>query len=255
MKKAIIIGTSSGIGRALAQKLSADGYKVGLTGRFQDKLEALKKELKDESVTKVVDVRDCETAMKNVNDLINELGGLDLLVINAGVLLVNPNFEWERELETTQVNVVGFQAMANVAIKHFLKQNSGCLVGISSIASLRGGGRSPSYNASKAFMTNYLEGLRQKVSRTPIKVIDIRPGFVDTSMVRGRVGLFWVASCERAASDISKAIKKKKKIVYITSKWWIMAVFYKILPEWLYHLAYRKYISSSDYKDFPGEKG
>ncbi len=242
-KKAIIIGTSSGIGRALAKKLSAEGYRIALTGRSLEKLQELQKELSGESLVRQLDVRDTREAAHDLGNLIMLLHGLDLLIINAGVLFQNEEFLWDREEEMIKVNVLGFAAMANAGVSYFLKQGSGCLVGISSVACHRGSGRSPAYNASKAFMSNYMEGLRQKLSATKIKIIDIRPGWVDTAMIRGQKGLFGVVSPERAATDIFKAIQKEKRIAYVPSWWAIVMWFFQRLPETVYHLGYRKYLA------------
>ena len=142
-----------------------------------------------------------------------------------------------------KVNVLGFAAMANVGVNYLLKRQHGCVVGISSVACHRGSGRSPAYNASKAFMSNYMEGLRQKLSGTKIKVIDIRPGFIDTAMTRGRKGLFGVASPEKAAAVIFEVIQKGKRIAYVPSWWAVLMWFLKRLPESIYHLGYRKYLA------------
>ena len=100
---------------------------------------------------------------------------------------------------------------------------------------LRGNGISPAYNASKAYQINYLEGIRQKVTklRLPIFVTDVRPGFVDTDMAKGD-GLFWVAPVEKAGKQIFHAIQKKKRIVYVTKRWKLIAQILKIIPSSLY---------------------
>ncbi len=242
-KKAIIVGSSSGIGRALAKKLSTEGYLVALTGRSLERLQALQKELSGESIVRVIDVRDSREAIHGLRNMIMGLHDLDLMIINAGVLFQNENLKWHLEEEMIKVNALGFAAMANVAADYFLQKGSGCIVGISSVASHRGSGRSPAYNASKAFVSNYMEGLRQKFSATPIQVIDIRPGFVDTEMVRGRKGLFGLISPERAAEDIYKAIQKGKRIAYVPSWWGIVMWFFRRLPESLVHWGYRRYLS------------
>jgi short-subunit dehydrogenase len=100
-------------------------------------------------------------------------------------------------------------------MNYFKKQGHGHLVNISSIAGLIGNGEAPSYNATKAFQINYLEGLRLNAykSRVNIHVTDVRPGFVDTDMAKGD-GLFWVAPVEKAAQQIFTAIKRKRKVYY-----------------------------------------
>ncbi len=243
IKKAIIIGTSTGIGRALAKRLSQDGYWVALTGRDEQKLKELQAELLGESIVRKIDLRNTRDAVHSLGNLIMLMGGVDLFVVNAGILHYNNPLEWELEEETIRVNVTGFAAMVNVAAHYFIKQRSGCLVGISSVAGHRGSGRSPAYNASKAFMINYMEGLRQKFSKTPVKVIDIRPGFVDTAMIQGRKGLFGVVSAEKAAEDIYRAIQKGKPVAYVPGWWGIIMWFFRRIPEALYHWGYRSYIA------------
>jgi short-subunit dehydrogenase len=242
-KKAIIIGTGSGIGRALAVKLSREGYLVGLTGRDSEKLKALQAELPGESVVRSLDLRDPREAIHSLGNLIMYMQGMDLMIINAGVLFRNEELAWAKEEETVKVNVMGFIAMANSAVHYFQNQKSGTLVGISSVAGHRGSGRSPAYNASKAFMINYMEGLRQKLFGTAIRVIDVRPGFVDTDMIRGNRGLFGVISAEQAADQIFRAIRKGKKKVYVPGWWGPLTYFFRKLPEWIYHSGYKKYLS------------
>jgi short-subunit dehydrogenase len=242
-KKAIMIGSSSGIGRALAKKLSAEGYHVALTGRSFEKLKELQKELPGESLAREIDIRNTREAIHSLRNLIMGMQDLDLVIINAGVLFHNEDLMWELEEETITVNALGFAAAANVAADYFLQRGTGCIVGISSVALHRGSGRSPAYNASKAFVSNYMEGLRQKFSNTAIKVVDIRPGFVDTEMVRGRKGLFGIVSAERAAEDIYKAIKKEKRIAYVPAWWGCVMWFFVRLPESVYHWGYRRYLA------------
>ena len=242
-KKAIIVGSGSGIGRALAKKLSREGYAVALTGRSLEKLQELQKELPGESLVRQIDVRDTREAIHSLRNLIMALHDLDLMIINAGVLNHNEKLEWHPEEETIQVNVLGFAAAANVAADYFAQKGAGCIVGISSVASHRGSGRSPAYNASKAFVSNYMEGLRQKFSDTPIRVIDIRPGFVDTEMVRGRKGLFGLISPERAAEEIFRAIQKGKRIAYVPGGWKIVMWFFTRLPESFVNWGYRRYLA------------
>lgn len=240
-KGAVVIGTSTGIGRALARKLSAEGYVVGLAGRSLERLKELQKELPGESYIRVVDLKDTAHAIHELSNLIMEMREIDLLVINAGILHHNPELRWDWEEETIRVNATGFAAMANVGVRYFLQRKKGCIVGISSVAGHRGSGRSPAYNASKAFMMNYMEGLRQRLVATRVQVIDVRPGFVDTDMIRGRKGLFGVASPAKAADDIFRAIQKGKRIAYVPFWWAAVMWFFKRIPESLYHWGYRTY--------------
>ena len=242
MKKAIVIGATSGIGKELAKIFSQNNYVVGLAGGRTELLSELQKAIPTKTYIKTIDVTQTKEAMHLLEELIEEMGGVDLIVISSGVGFINPELNWEQEKETIDVNVSGFVAMANVAIKHFGKQGSGHLIGISSIAAIRGNGDGPAYNASKAFVSNYLEGLRQKASkmRIPITITDIQPGFVDTAMVniaameKGQ-GIFWVASPQKAALQIYEAIRNRRKHAYITRRWRIVGWALKVMPDFIYH--------------------
>ena len=123
----------------------------------------------------------------------------------------------------------------NIALNYFLKQKKGQIAVTSSIASIRGNSLTPAYNASKAYVSSYIEGLSIKMykQKLPIYLTDIQPGFVDTAMAQGN-GTFWVAPVEKAAKQIYKAIKNKKRRVYVTKRWWIIAQILKIVPYCIY---------------------
>jgi short-subunit dehydrogenase len=235
MKKVIIIGASSGIGRELAKIFSANGFEVGITGRRTALLEELRAELTAKCHIISMDVKDTNASVESLETLISQLGGLDILVINAGAGHNNPSLDWQLEKETIDTNVSGFTALADAGIRYFIKQKSGHLVGISSIASIRGNEIAPAYAASKAFVSTYLEGMMRKAvkARLPITITDILPGFVDTEMVKGDK-VFWVASPQKAARQIYNAIMKKKEKAYITKRWFFVAMILKILPKFVF---------------------
>ena len=159
-----------------------------------------------------------------------------VIIINAGVGIINHELLFEDEKKMIDTNVSGFVGMANVAVKYFSKVKSGHIVGISSIAALMGNDRSPAYNASKAFVSNYMAGLRRKMIKAGLDVAltDIRPGFVNTPMIEEKE-TFWVAPAEKAAIQIYDAIKCKKKKVYITKRWNIIALILALMPDWIYN--------------------
>jgi short-subunit dehydrogenase len=100
---------------------------------------------------------------------------------------------------------------------------------------VRGNGFAPAYSASKAYVSNYAEGLNIKAGKLKahIVVTDIRPGFVKTKMAKGE-GQFWVAPVEKAARQIRAAIAAKKRVAYVTKRWWLIAAIMKRVPYWLY---------------------
>lgn len=228
MSKAIVIGTSSGIGRALAKVLAANGYEVGLAGRRVEMMEELRREIGAKTHLKAMDLARPEEARQLLGQLIEEMGDVELIVVNSGVGHTDP--PWEIELQIIGVNVTGFAAVANRAMTYFIERGSGHLVGISSIASLRG--IRVAYSASKAFDSTYLESLRLKADGLglDIQVTDVKPGFVATEMTAGREGMFWVATADEAARQIYTAIRKRKRHVYVTRRWRLMGWVMKTLP-------------------------
>ena len=230
-KNVIIIGASSGIGRELAKIFSEKDFTVGITARRLELLSQIAKELPGESVIKHMDLADTDEAINTLEELTDEMGEVDIIVINAGTGFINPDLEWEKEKKTIDVNVAGFTAMAAAAMKYFIKQGSGHLVGISSISAIRGSSYAPAYTASKAFVSHYLESLRFKMAKMkiPVVITDIQPGFVDTAMAKGDK-LFWVAPVRKAAMQIYNAIENKKSHAYITKRWRLIAWLLKFTP-------------------------
>jgi len=238
MKKAIIIGASSGMGRELAKVLVSHDYVVGITGRRTNLLQELQAELPNKCHMRTMDVADTSTAIETFNSLLAEMGGVDLVVISAGTGHGTADLQWPNEKDTIDTNVSGFTAIADTAFNYFIKQGHGHLVGISSIAAIRGGRYAPAYSASKAFVCNYLEGLRHMAMKTklPIYVTDIQPGFVDTRMAQGD-RIFWRASTDKATQQIYRAIERKKPHAYVTRRWRLIAWVLKLMPNWFFRLA------------------
>ena len=231
MKKAIVIGATSGIGKSISEILILNGYAVGVTGRRLEILKSLKEKNTDKIFYCQMDVQELSSIETICDNLVNKLGGLDLIIISAGIGDENKSLDFTIENNVIKTNIQGFTCVADWAIRYFKKQGYGHLVNISSIAGLMGNGEAPSYNATKAFQINYLEGLRLNADKsgTNINVTDVRPGYVNTDMAKGE-GMFWMAPVEKAAQLIFTAIKRKKKVVYITKRWRIIGFLLKIIP-------------------------
>lgn len=235
MQKIIIVGATSGIGRELARIYAGDGHLVGVTGRRQELLYLLQLEYPNHIITECYDVTEAGS-VDHLVALIAKLGGLDLLIYNAGYGHPGETLDWEIEKKTTDLNVNGFLGTVVYAFNYFVRQGHGHLATTSSIASIRGNAQAPAYSAGKAFQSVYFEGLHIKLRKMkrPIFVTDIQPGFVDTPMAKGP-GRFWVQPADKAARQIVAAIARKKWRVYITRRWWLIAKIFKWVPDWLYH--------------------
>ena len=235
MKRAIVIGATSGIGRALVRVLVEKGFRVGATGRREQLLVELQAEHPGKVFISTLDVTDISSVKAKLSALVREIGGLDLLVLSSGTGHVNHALDFAKEKEAIDTNVLPFTLIAGWAFTFFEKQKSGHFVGITSIAGLRGGRHAPAYNATKAFQIRYMEGLRAKAkkARLPIVFTDIRPGFVDTAMAKGD-DVFWVAPVPKAAAQIYRAIENKKPVAYITRRWGLIAFMMRLAPKFIY---------------------
>jgi len=237
MKKVIIIGASSGIGEALAREFSAHGFIVGMTARRIELLDKIKGELPNTSYTKQMDLLDPDGSIKGLNDLIGEMGNVDIIVINSGVGHINPDLVWGLEKATIDVNVVGFTAMAVASTNYFMKKRQGHIVGISSVAAVRPYRDAPAYGASKSYDSFYLGGLRHKFRKQHISidVTSVMPGFVYTPLTSGNTKMYWASTPQKAAKQIYDAIIAKKEVVYITKRWRFVAWVMKWLPNFIYN--------------------
>lgn len=240
-KKVLIVGATSGIGKALAHLYVASGWQVGITGRRSDLLEAIQNEYPLQVVTECFDVRE-NNNIRHIESLIQKLGGLNLLIYNSGFGDPSATLEWELDRITYETNVKGFIEIVHYAFNYFVKQGHGHIAATSSLASIRGNSWAPAYSASKAFMSVYMEGLHMKAKKIArsahspqtVFVTDIQPGFVNTKLAKGN-GQFWVAPVEKVAVQIFRAINRKKWRVYVTRRWWLIAQLMKWAPGWLYH--------------------
>jgi NADP-dependent 3-hydroxy acid dehydrogenase YdfG len=190
---ALVTGASSGIGDATARELAARGAAVALVARRKDRLDALAADLRDAGATALVieaDVGKREQAEAAVQQTVDELGRLDTLINNAGVMLLGPVEgapveEWDRMVE---VNVLGLLYCAKAALPHLLAAAEGeprrCadLVNISSVAGRVARAGSGVYNLTKFGVGAFSEGLRQEVTGRHVRVSLVEPGAVATEL-------------------------------------------------------------------------
>lgn len=245
-KKAIVVGATAGMGRETARLLAADGYTVGCVGRRTERLKELKKELGDRCVPRSIDVSK-EKCMQQVRDLIQDMGGCDLMMISVSCAAdkwrhhgaENGREQKENEWPTINVDQLGFWRAALVALEHFEQKGRGHLVGVSSTSGLIGEAGNPAYSGVKAFMQRYLEGVRNYMlqNNIAVDVTDIVPGFVDNDWVAPGEwdGEYWATDAKTAGRQIFHAIKSKKWQVFVTKRWRIISWLYRLVPTWLYN--------------------
>lgn len=233
----IVIGATSGIGKALVELYASKGYTVGATGRRKELLDELQRAYPTNLHTKAFDVLG-DDSTDRLQELIDEMGGyIDLAIISAGVGHINRTLDWELECITAQTNVMAFTRLAGYLYAHFKMQGKGQLAAISSIASIRGIDLCPSYSASKAYMAIYLEALRRKSVKEKnrsIRVSTILPGFIDTAFLGDSTPSFWLADVHATARQIARGLKRKRRKIYVPYRWKWVAMLLRRMPSGLY---------------------
>jgi len=219
-QRAIVVGASSGIGRATAVLLARDGTAVALVARRAAELERVAAECPGARAYPHDVTRGDEVAAL-VDRIAAELGEPDLLVYAAGVMpRIRPD-EWDlvKDREAVAVNVLGAVAWVNAVAPRFAAAGRGTIVGVSSVAGDRGRRGFPVYNATKAALDTYLEAVRHRVARHGVRVVVVKPGPVDTPMSKGLDRLPLLVSAERAATDLLAAARRGARTAYVPSIW------------------------------------
>lgn len=242
-KRAIIIGASSGMGKAVAQGLANDGYIVGLAARRIDLLRALQQTIITESYIKQMDVSQPHEAVERLQELIAQMGGLDLLVIASSGFrdVAFSDRDWNNDRAILDVDVIGFYALARTGCNYFEQQGYGHLVGFSSIDGLRGIAFAAAYSAAKSFCSRYLEAERNYFMQKniPVVVTEIIPGWInsqeDPDFKEHYPQAYWFETLDDAAQEIMQAIRNKVPVAYITKRWQTVAQMLNIMPDDLYN--------------------
>lgn len=235
MKKAIVIGASSGIGQEVARLLIEDGWTLGVAARREERLMPLKQLAEDRVEVARLDVTE-DSATEVLQQLIEKLGGMDLFFYASGVGRQNRDLQEDIELNTVRTNALGFTRMIGEAYRYFAKQGGGHIAAITSIAGTKGLGPAPSYSATKAMQATYLQALEQlaRKNRLNIRFTDIRPGFVDTDLLSGTHHYPMLMKPEAVAKDIVKAVERKRHICIIDWKWRLLTAVWRRIPRWLW---------------------
>ncbi len=229
-KRGLIIGASSGMGAALARLLCSAGYTLALLARREAELDALCNEInhaagRTVAISYVHDVSHYDEAPKLLRQIVSELGGLDLVIYAAGVNYppgMN-RYDFEADRQMLEINLIGAFAWLNPVAEMFQSARRGQIVGISSVAGDRGRVGNPGYNTSKAGLTTYLESLRNRLTRCGVNVLTVKPGFVQTEMLKAAQKPMFPITPEKAARDIYGAMQKRKQQIYTPWFWtWIM---------------------------------
>lgn len=234
----LILGANSAIAKETARLMACENHSFYLASRNETALQDLKLDLVSRGAEKVecksIDLSDTKEHIKLLSEVRDNFNDeVDLVLIAYGILgdqeACESNFsECEKML---QVNLTSTLSLLNKIAAHMEEKKSGHIVCISSVAGDRGRKKNYVYGASKAAITIILSGLRQRLVKSGVHVLTVKPGFVDTPMTENvEKGLLFV-SPQKVAKDIIKAIKKKKEVIYTPSFWMIIMLVLKLIPE------------------------
>lgn len=233
MRRIIITGATSGIGEAVARYLiQQDELCLGLIGRNQEKLAELKA-LKPERVwTKHIDLQNIAETLVQYRALVQDLGAYDCLILNAGVSLANPEFNFAIDQQLINVNILSFIALADEAIPHFIRQGHGRLVGVSSVSGYTGS-KNCVYSASKRFISQYLENLRTNLplQYPQISITEIVPGYVETGITEDKNRTFWLVQPADIAPAFVAAVNAGRAKAYLPGRWKWVVLLIQLLPK------------------------
>ena len=239
MRRAIVVGASSGIGAAIARRLAAEGAAVAIVGRRAEELAKVAAEAPGQTPVRpyVHDVVRFDETPDLWARIEGDLGGVDTLVYAAGVMpgVVEGEYTFDKDRQMMEVNVLGAMAWGDLAAAKFEAARSGTIVGISSIAGERGRRGNPGYFTSKAALSTYLEALRNRTSRYGVNVVTIKPGFVDTPMTRGLQGMFWVVTPDYVARrTLALCRRGTSASAFLPSRWALVAFVVRSIPSFVF---------------------
>lgn len=224
--RAIIVGASSGIGEAIARKLAREGYMLALLARREEALKSIASEINEQAGETRArfyphDVTHYDKVPALFQKILSDLRRIDTIVYVSGVQprMGISEYDFEKNHEMVAVSVLGAMAWLGQAAVVFESMGAGQIVGISSVAADRGRVANPAYNSAKAGENTFFEGLRNRLSRHGVKVLTVKPGFVDTALMVDAPMKFGMISTEKAADDIWRAMRRGKQTIY-TPWWW-----------------------------------
>ena len=240
-KVAFITGASSGIGEALAFELARHSARLALFARRSERLEevALNAERSGAEGTMVLpgDVREPESLKRAVQAVQSAWGRIDMAFLSAGMgqPTTLKTYNMDRMRQTLEVNLLGVVYATGALLPVFREQGEGLLVGISSLADGRGSPLNLAYCASKAGMTNFLEGVRAGCAVDGVRVVVVKPGFVRTPMsAQNRFSMPFLVEPDEAARLILRGVRRNKRTIRFPWPMACLVAIYTRLPGPLY---------------------
>jgi short-subunit dehydrogenase len=238
MKKAIVIGASSGIGRAVASQLVERGWRVAVTARRTEALDELRVMYGADRVTTLsMDVTK-DSATHQLDTLLADFGAPDLFFYASGIGGQNPELDIDKELDIIRTNCEGMVRVVDHFVNYvrrseaYDKRHKAHIAVITSVAGTRGIGTAAAYSASKAMQSEYITALSQLCSmeRIPARFTDIRPGFVKTAILNPNKRYPMLISVERAAQHILRGLKRRRRVLIFDWRFKLLVLLWHLIP-------------------------
>jgi decaprenylphospho-beta-D-erythro-pentofuranosid-2-ulose 2-reductase len=237
VRRVLIMGATSAIAQASARLLAARADALYLVGRRADALEEIAADLKARGAGQVafeaLDANDLASHQPMLARAAQALSGLDTVLVAYGTLSDQKACEASADLTVHELttNAISTVALLTLIAQQFEQQKSGTIAVISSVAGDRGRASNYVYGSAKALVTAFLSGLRQRLSKSGVAVITIKPGFVDTPMTAAfPKGALW-AKPQTVAAGIVRAIDRSATVVYLPAFWWPIMTIIRAIPE------------------------
>lgn len=232
MKRAVIVGATSGLGLEVARLLLERGWSIGVAGRRVEALEQLRAVAPDRVRIRAIDVTQSD-APDRLHALIDDLGGMDLYFHSSGIGRQNSDLDPSIELSTVRTNGEGFVRMVTAAYRYFRTQGHGHIAAITSVAGTRGMGAAAAYSATKRFQRTYLDALAQLAHREGLRlrITDIRPGFVRTALLNPEVRYPMLMEPAPVARRIVDAVERRRRVATIDRRYRALVLLWRLLPQ------------------------
>jgi decaprenylphospho-beta-D-erythro-pentofuranosid-2-ulose 2-reductase len=236
MKKVLIIGASSAIAEHCARIWAARGDKLYLVSRNESHLRTIATDLKvrgaSEMATNCVDLNDMDQHIEFLDAAEDAMGDVDVVLIAHGTLPNQKSCELsvEETLAEIQTNALSTVSLLTLIANRFEAKRDGTICVISSVAGDRGRASNYVYGSAKAMVTAFASGMRQRLHKSNVAIVTVKPGFVDTPMTADfKKGLLWVKP-NAVATKIVRAIDVSRTEVYVPGFWWAIMMFIKVIP-------------------------
>ncbi|MBN3760100.1 SDR family oxidoreductase [Burkholderia sp. Ac-20365] len=242
--KVFITGASSGIGEALAAEYARRGAILGLVARRGEALAAFQQSHPQNTISVYsVDVRDADALAQAAQQFIAEYGCPDIVIANAGISrgAVTGHGDLQTFRDVMDVNYFGMVATFEPFAQAMIAARKGALVGVASVAGVRGLPGSGAYSASKSAATKYLEALRVEMRPLGVSVVTIAPGYIRTPMTaHNPYTMPFLMDADRFAAKVAEAITRKKRFAVFPWQMRLVAMLLHVAPRWLYDAVFEK---------------